>query len=189
MSTLPTAPAAHKAAMIYSDIPQFPKAHWNAMFSWKYVSGQIQKWQSEFLAPLNLDPDYQRAHVWTPEQQTAYIEYALQGGEVGRNIIFNCPGWMGDWRGPFELLDGKQRLGAVRAFWRNEVPIFGGHCAKDIGGVFPWSDVMFNFQICRIDSRQEVLRLYLNINAGGTPHTQDELDRVRQLLAEAENQS
>jgi len=169
-------------ALSYRDIPQFPQSHWNAMFSWESVEQQIYKWQSEMTAPLNLDPDYQRAHVWTLDQQIAYIEYALQGGEVGKNIIFNCPGWMSDWRGPFELIDGKQRLEAVRAFMRSEVPIFDGHYFKDIEGRFPWSDVGFNFQICRIETREEILRLYLNINAGGTPHTQEELDRVRQLL-------
>jgi len=86
---------------------------------------QISKWESDTLCQLNLNPDYQRAHVWTLEQQIAYVEYALQGGEVGKNIIFNCPDdeYMAR---PFELIDGKQRLEAARSY-ANEIPIFDGH--------------------------------------------------------------
>jgi hypothetical protein len=34
-----------------------------------------------------------------------------------------------------------------------------------------------------METRKETLQLYLNINAGGTPHTQEELNQVRVLLA------
>ena len=46
--------------------------------------------------------------------------------------------------------------------------------------------INFNFQVCQIENRADILRLYLNINAGGTPHTKEELDKVRVLLKQAE---
>jgi hypothetical protein len=139
----------------------------------------------ENIAPLNLDPDYQRAHVWTREQQIAYVEYMLQGGEVGRAITFNCPGWMGDWRGPFELVDGKQRLEAARTWMNDEFKTFG-HYFSEFEEPRRLPDLNFDFRVCKLASREEVLRLYLNINAGGTPHTAEELERVRALLRKAE---
>jgi hypothetical protein len=170
--------------MKFRDIPQFPHSYWNAMFSWQHLEEALDRWiheRGEGIAKLNLNPDFQRAHVWTKKQQIAYVEYVLQGGEVGRNIIFNCPGWMGDWRGPFELIDGKQRLEAARAFMRNDIPAFG-HYLREFEDKPAFSDVAFNFQVCKIPDRKGILQLYLNINAGGTPHTKQELDKVRKLL-------
>lgn len=167
--------------MKYQDIPQLPRANYSTTIPWNTVEEKIQDWCSEKLCPLNIDPDYQRTHVWTPEQQIRYVEYSLMGGEVGRVITFNCPGWMCNWKGPFELVDGKQRIEAVRAFFRNDIPAFGHFC-RDIGGRFPWASCSFTWQICTLETREEILQLYLNINAGGTPHTEDELSRVRALL-------
>lgn len=36
---------------------------------------------------LQLNPEFQRGHVWTEEQQIAWLEYHLRGGKSG-NIIY-----------------------------------------------------------------------------------------------------
>jgi hypothetical protein len=36
-----------------------------------------------------------------------------------------------------------------------------------------------------LKTEAEVLRWYLEINAGGTPHTEEELDKVRKMLKKA----
>lgn len=170
--------------MHYKDIPKFPRAYYSVSMPWDYVEDKIKEWSKDF--GLNLDPDFQREHVWTADQRIRYIEYCLQGGEVGKIITFNCPGWMKRQEGVIELIDGKQRIEAVRSFFRDETPAFG-YKYSEIEGRFPWGDVMFIWQICSLNTRAEILQLYLNINAGGTPHTDDELNRVRELLkAEAE---
>lgn len=168
----------------FRDIPQLPQAHYKIDVEWGHLEEQLEDWAEEAggeFGGLDLDPDYQRGHVWTPEQQVAYVEYTLMGGEVGRRITWNSPDWMGSWKRPTELVDGKQRLEAVRSFLRDEIPAFGAKFSE-------YTDKLrmmgprFEFQICKLDTREEILQLYLNINAGGTPHTQDELDRVRALL-------
>lgn len=129
---------------------------------------------------LNMDPDFQRVHVWTPEQQTRYMEFILRGGNSSRGIYLNCPGWMGSFKGPFELVDGKQRLAACLGFMAGTVPVFGGHFVGD------FDDKPFNptlrFHINSLETRREVLQWYLDINSGGVIHTDGELGKVRQLL-------
>ena len=46
---------------------------------------------------LQLNPDFQRGHVWSIGQQIAYIEYILRGGKSGLDFYFNHPNWMGSW--------------------------------------------------------------------------------------------
>lgn len=174
-------PTRHIKYMKFRDIPQFPRANYRVTVSWKYLEEKINDFCTEKLAPLNLEPDFQRGHVWTEEQQVKYVEYALRGGESGLELYFNCPGWMDDYRGPFEIVDGKQRLQAARQFLNNKIKAFG-HFYKEFEGSLSTLDVVFYFNIANLKSRKEVLQWYLDFNSGGTVHSQEELDRVKALL-------
>lgn len=172
---------------LFRDIPQLPRAHYEIDVGWRYVEEHLAGW-AQFPGGLDLDPPYQRAHVWTVEQQIAYVEYSLMGGEVGRNLTFNCRSWESmRMEHPVELVDGKQRLTAVRSFMRNELRVFGHlYCEYADKDGMRQHLAGLKFRVCSLQTPAEVLRLYLNINAGGTPHTADELNRVRKMLAEAE---
>jgi len=165
---------------LFRDIPLLPRAPYEVDVDWHGLERFIQSAIEH--DGLNLDPDFQRAHVWTREQQVAYVEYVMQGGEVGKNITFNAVGWGYDLViGSYEIIDGKQRLEAVRAWLRDEFKAHG-YFRSD------FTDRMrlhmgFKWRVCSLNTREEILQLYLNINAGGTPHTQEELDRVRIMLA------
>lgn len=165
----------------FSDIKLFPHAAYEIDVAWKDLEMVIKTYTER--DGLNLDPEFQRAHVWTRAQQVAYVEYVLQGGEVGKNLTFNCPNWQTNLNdiGPYEIVDGKQRLEAVRAFMRDDFPAHG-HLRSEYTDHIRYHIGNFKWRICSLETREEVLQLYLNINAGGTPHTKKELDRVRKLL-------
>lgn len=168
----------------FQTIPRFTQnPSYRCNVEWKYLEDTLARWQSrtdEF--PLDLNPDFQREHVWTTEQQIAYVEYALKGGRSGRDIYFNCVGWQGKYNGPFVIVDGKQRLHAVRKFLANELPIFDGHYIKDIEGNLPSNTAEFIFNVNDLPTRKEVLQWYLEMNIGGTPHTETELNKVKEML-------
>lgn len=160
-----------------------PMPNYRVNVMWDYLEEHLSHWQDDRdgAGKLDLDPDFQRGHVWTPEQQTAYVEYILKGGMSGREIYFNCTGWMKDWRGPFVIVDGKQRLHAAREFMANRVPVFGGHYRKDIEGRLSLN-AQFLFNVNDLKTRAEVLKWYLEMNTGGTPHTADEIEKVQSML-------
>lgn len=168
--------------MKFSDIPQFTRtaAYTNTM-PWEMVADKIQDWTSGM--NLDIDPDFQRGHVWNDEKRTAYVEFVLRGGKSSRDIYFNHPGWMKSFKGDFVLVDGKQRLEAVLKFMRNELPIFGGHYLKDFEDRMGW-EPSFTFHVNDLRTRREVLQWYLDLNTGGVVHTTEELDKVRKLLAQ-----
>jgi hypothetical protein len=170
--------------LLYDSIERFPQAHYEIHMGWNHLEDWLKQ-QAETGIPgsgLDLDPDFQRAHVWTPEQQVSYVEFILQGGESSRLLYWNHPNWMSNFKGYLTLVDGKQRLEAVRAFLRNEVPAFG-HTLKDMEPRFLSKvDAHFMMRIAKLKTRKDILKWYLMINAGGTPHTKKELDRVRKLL-------
>lgn len=160
-------------------IPQFPRSNYRVHQPWD----GLEEWISRQTADkrLDLNPDFQRAHVWTREQQIAYVEYKLRGGESGGELYFNHPGWMSDWKGKFVIVDGKQRLEAVRAFMRNDIPAFG-FFYKEFKDRLGMSGPCVAVNIACLKTRSELLRWYLAINSGGTPHAPAEIEKVRAML-------
>lgn len=147
--------------------------------------------------PWDLNPDYQRGAVWTPEQQSLFIGHVLRGGKAPP--IFcqrydkadNAPEGSEYWDLPVEVIDGQQRLRAVMAFMREGLPARMFIDTTNSWVEFVYDDLhevdrrnrRLGSKITFVDlPRAERLRFYLRLNGGGTPHTQDELDRVRDLL-------
>ena len=165
--------------MKFRELPKFiAEGTYRVNIGWNYIEEWIER---ENKLNLNLDPDFQRAHVWTEAQQQAYVEFVLKGGRGSGELKFNCAGWMIDFRGPFVLVDGKQRLEAVRKFLRNELTIFENYKYSDFEDRLPVY-AEFIVMVNDLADYDDVLRWYLQLNSCGTPHTEDELEKVRQLL-------
>jgi hypothetical protein len=162
------------------DIPQFPKAHWEVDIFWDRLEVELGY---ALEIGLDLNPDFQRGHVWTESQQREYVEYVLQGGEAGKSILFNCPRWPSRSEN-YVILDGLQRLTAVRRFLADDLAVFG-HRRRDWTGPLRYY-AAFRWRILSLPDRPSVLRYYLAMNGGGTPHSPAELDKVKKLLAAAE---
>lgn len=166
----------------FSDIK--PLTSWGADFydvSWTGLSRQLAEYDKDY--GLDLDPDFQRGHVWTEAQQIAYIEFKLRGGKSGGDILLNCPAWYDSSSvkdRTMRLIDGKQRLNAVLRFMNNKLPAFG-YLLNEYEDEPRFTRTRFTLFINCLQSRKEVLQWYLEVNAG-TPHTQDELERVKFLL-------
>lgn len=169
--------------MKFSDIPLYTrKGTWECDFRLEDVVPQLDQWKASL--GLDLEPDFQRIHVWTEAQQVAWVEYILRGGITGRTIYLNNPGWQRPSRDVdgFVLVDGKQRVQALRRFFGNEIRVFG--ClAREYTDHPDMIRQGFKVNVNNLLTRAEVLQWYIEFNSGGTPHTTEEIDRVRQLLA------
>jgi hypothetical protein len=167
------------------DIEMFPGKVYEVDVAWTALERTIAHHVDD--EGLDLSPDFQRGHVWTLEQRSAYVEYILRGGEGGKLLSFNRSGWLGSGPdGPYQIIDGLQRLTTAQMFMRDEVPAFGRLLSKFVGRLR--MHVGFKWRIYELPTRADVLRYYLQLNAGGTPHPAEEIARVRGLL-EAETPS
>jgi hypothetical protein len=170
--------------MRFRDIPQFPRAGYKVDVAWSYLERHLEHYSGREDIPFNMLPDYQRGHVWKEEQQIAFVEYGLMGGENSMVITTNCPNWMsvGEEAGPYELVDGLQRLTAVLRFTRGEIRAFG-HYIGEYEDKLKWAGgPSFSWRVCTLPTRKEVLQLYLLINSGGVVHSPSEIKRVKRLL-------
>jgi hypothetical protein len=169
------------------DIPQFTGwGNYAVHVPWAMLLDFLERWQRDM--GLDLDPDFQRGYVWTLEQKIRFVEYGLRGGKSGMDILLNCPGWQGRGDlGDFVLVDGKQRISAVFGFLNNEFPVFGEYYFKDfVGGLDPIRQ-RFYVHVNDLETRGELLEWYLDLNSGGTVHTEEDLNKVRRLIEEERN--
>lgn len=158
---------------------------------WRNLKNSLESFGQDY-GGLVMEPDFQRGHVWTPEQQRHFIENALRGviSQAGLTIQFNCPDF--DYRGnlkkdvenSFVCMDGLQRITAVMKYIDGEIKPFGYSIHDFENTSFRLSGSNLRFQLCvyNMQTRAEILQHYIDINAGSTPHTKDEIDRVRNLL-------
>jgi len=166
----------------FQTIPKFKSwGNYVCDIGFSYLEEQLEDFSKGY--DLDLDPDFQRGHVWTEEQQIAFVEFMLKGGKSGRDILFNCSGWNSNKIGQLVLVDGKQRIEAMRKFLRDELAVFGGYTySKFEGKIRAISQSRFRFHVNDLPTRKEVLQWYLEINTGGTPHTEEEIEKVKKLL-------
>ena len=167
--------------MKITDIPMLTgEGHYNVDVPLGHLTDKIEKWTKEM--DLQLNPDFQRGHIWTEAQQIAFMEFILRGGKTS-SIQFNHPNWMGSFKGDFVCVDGLQRMTAIMKFCKNELPVFGGVYLEDFedpAHVLRKYDI--SIRINNLKTRKEVLKWYLELNSGGTPHTDEEISRVQEML-------
>lgn len=160
---------------------------WEALANHVMGRGRYSQSGGSAELPLNLNPEYQRGPVWTEKQQRRFVGFALEGGEVNPIYVQRDRRY----EKPEEVIDGQQRLRAITRFMEGEIP--GDVYVPGEG----WRELWYR-DFNEIDRRSrrlslrvvygdwplaERLRFYLRLNSGGVTHTEEELDKVRHLLA------
>lgn len=168
----------------FRDIPRYIRANYQVDYPLSYFEKWLKEEEEE--AGLQLNPDFQRGHVWTEAQQIAYIEFLLRGGKTGRDLYFNYPeihhkNEVSNYT-DYVCVDGLQRITSILRFLHSEIPAFGT-LYKDYEDSLRAVDDTVRIHINDLPTKEEVLRWYLEMNAGGTPHSADEINRVNSLLA------
>lgn len=175
--------------MKFTDIPQLltNKANYKVDVGFKYFSKTINQYIEEY--GLILNPEFQRGHVWTEEQQEKYIEYVLKGGTSGKEIFFNKPSWHCKAKTEYDdfvCVDGLQRITAIMKFQSNDLKVFGIYY-DEFEGEPREVTTRISIRINDLQYEKDVLQWYIEMNAGGTPHTSDEIERVRKMIQELDN--
>lgn len=138
---------------------------------------------------VDLDPDYQRDHVWTDVQESKFVGAFIENPKSIPPFWFN---WLhtDGYRSCSEIVDGKQRITACIKWHNGEIKALCP-CGRiihisdldevdlrgiNMGVLMDWNFVDLN--------RIEVMRFYLRLNDGGTVHTEKELEKVKDMINE-----
>lgn len=146
---------------------------------------------------LKLNSDYFRGwgSEWGEYQQRQYIEYCIRGGVYCRDILLNFPGLIksgdnfGDGiRGDFVVVDGLQRLIAVRKFISNDLSVFDGCYLSN----FDEPEKILKrcklfFYVNNLKTLAKVMQWHLDLNTptGGIHYSKDGINRIKKLIRES----
>lgn len=93
---------------------------------------------------FDLDAPYQRGSVWTVEQRRALIKSLYMGVPVGAVIVSKLPFRRGT-QYAYRIVDGKQRIEAIRSWVNDEFDVPGWWFAPEYierpGDEVKWSDL------------------------------------------------
>jgi hypothetical protein len=135
---------------------------------------------------FNRDVEYQRGHVWSEAQASAFLG-SLFSGDPMPPVYLN----MSDRSDEMVVIDGKQRLTALYRWLKGEIPAINRR-----GLVFYVND-LDKSALRRLENRcyitairvdwpvKRQIEFYIALNSGGTPHAAEEIERVKALLASA----
>ncbi|MGL5960553.1 MAG: DUF262 domain-containing protein [Cetobacterium sp.] len=169
----------------FRDIPNkyTTTGNWECAFSFK---GVVDFFFSEDKGGWKKDtqPPFQRELVWSEEQKIGWVEHILKGGKSASVFYCNAPSWNGrrqdgKWNDYLQLIDGQQRLSAVKDFVEGKLKVFGKFYYKDI---FLRAHSPLRINVNDLQTDKEVLNLYLEMNSGGTNHTKEELEKVQNMI-------
>jgi len=129
-------------------------------------------------------PEYQRNLVWTLEQKQKLIKSVLVGNPIG-DFLFKEE--VNKKRDTFyyTVIDGQQRIEALRGFALGEFPLEDGRYLKELNYWDGRSFFEYNtFQGLKIRgiSLKEEIEIYLQKNDGGTTHTKEEIETARLFI-------
>jgi len=134
---------------------------------------------------------YQRDFVWSIRDNQLLIESIYQGIDCGK-IIVRKRGWkeLEELKGESELafhdiVDGKQRLHAIKSFINNEYTDLNGNFYSDLSD-YSQSKLtdhhLFSYGEMPENSKDsDVIKQFLRLNFTGVPQSQSHIDYVKSL--------
>lgn len=119
-----------------------------ALSSYSFTAEHYIERSSDQDPKFDLNAPYQRASVWTIEQRQALVKSLYMGLPIGSLIVAALPYKPG--RATYRVIDGKQRIEAVRAFVADEFGVPGEWFQRryvadpPATGQLRWSDLSTN---------------------------------------------
>jgi len=133
---------------------------------------------------LITSPTYQRDYVWSLEDKQRLVQSIFNRADIGKFLFLEHPYP----ENRLEVIDGKQRLDAIREFYEGRFEFKGKtwfQLSPEDKNAF--MDVMTQSGTLNAElvKKSDVLWLFLTINAGGVPQTEEHLAHARKLYEEA----
>lgn len=138
---------------------------------------------------INCNPSYQRRSVWTDDDRKLLLETIFMGGEIGRFVLknINMNEWNENQNYIYEIIDGKQRLLTLVAFYEDRFR-YKGYLYSELSKKDKRTFNETNIAIAdlRNISKKDTLRVFLLLNRGGKVVANDVLNHAKELLDEME---
>jgi len=134
---------------------------------------------------VDFDIDYQRDHVWTLADKVALIESIFNNIDIGKFVFvqrnYGTEGCL------YEIIDGKQRLTALREFYEDRFQYKGFYFSElSQFDKNKFDDHPIAYGYLENPDKKAILETFIKMNTCGKPMAIKHLDKVKKLLNEIE---
>lgn len=137
-------------------------------------------------------PFFQRANdCWIQKQQIAFVESMYMGANIG-SFMVNIPNSSAREEFVNVLLDGLQRMTALKAYFNGEFGVEGEDGQSRLWTELDSGDrahllrISFPWVMTRYDNLDDLIVAYDRHNFGGTPHTAEDRSRLLEGMAKVQ---
>ena len=147
-----------------------------------YINTQLDTVVNDALCNEFRDnPVYQRDYVWTLTDKLKLIDSVFNGREIGKFVFVRY-----DYPDNYtEVLDGKQRINALFEFCTSKFPYKGVYWHQ-LDKMDRYEMESVQIQSVYLEgsryTKAKLLEIFLEVNAGGVPQTEEHLNKVRAML-------
>lgn len=137
---------------------------------------------------VDFNPDYQRGRVWDDKDKELLLDSIFMGADIGKFVFRSRSD--GEWaldHISYEIIDGKQRMLTLLEFFENRFLYKGVYYnelqAEDKRTFLNTPVVMADLQEY---DRARILKVFLLLNRGGRPVSDEVIHNAEELLREAD---
>lgn len=134
---------------------------------------------------VDMEPDYQRGSVWNDEDRVKLLDSIFAGREIGRFVFREVPYEESlEKKCMYEVVDGKQRLMTLCAFYENRFPYRGCFYNELPAEDKNWFGSAMTSLASLSDkvTKKEVLEVFVALNQNGRPIEEAVLNHAKKLL-------
>lgn len=135
---------------------------------------------------VDFDSDYQRDHVWELEDKISLIDSIFNNVEIGKFVFVQKHESTKDKY--YEVVDGKQRLTALKEFYEDRFQ-YKGKWFSELSGKDRWKFLNHSVSYGFLENpdKRAVYETFIKMNTCGKPMDRKYIDRVKKLLKELDD--
>jgi len=133
-------------------------------------------------AGIDFDVEYQREHVWTTKDKVALIDSIFNNIDIGKIVLVQRP-YSEDIF--YEVLDGKQRITAIRDFYEDRFK-YRGFYYSELSRMdkYKFGNHGITLGYLENPNKEAIFESFIKLNTCGKPMAKKHIDYVRHLLNE-----
>lgn len=138
---------------------------------------------------VDFKPDYQRDFVWEDSDRELLLDSIFMGADIGKFVFRSKEPdeWLEDGL-LYEIIDGKQRMLTLLDYYENRFS-YKGFFYNDLSprDRRRFKDTPVSIAEVNNVTKKDTLRIFLMLNRGGRPVSEDVIQRAKDLLKQEED--
>lgn len=163
-------------------IASIPRVEEDDDIRFQYSQRNLQGllWQY-YSSGIDIDQDYQRGNVWSPEQKYMLIESIYKNIEIGKFTLIRRS-FSEELDKYYEMLDGKQRLTALLEFYESRF-MYKGRYYHEMNGRDQGHFDSYSISYSETEplTPEQKYRYFLKLNTCGVPQDPDHIKKVEKM--------